>query len=107
MEKKVLAIVNNREITENELNSILMRMNPQQASQFYSAEGKNQLLNELIRQELLYSDAIDKKLDEEEEFKVIMEQIKVDYLKQYSLQSLFKTIEITVKNIKALYDKNK
>ena len=107
MEEKVLAIVNGKNITQNDLDITLKKIPPQQAAQFHSDSGKQQLLHELIKQELMYLDAIDSKLDEEEEFLTQFEMIKSDVLKQYAIHKFFSSINITDNEIADYYENNK
>ena len=60
---KVIAKVNGREITQTDMEVLLSGLQPQVAAQFYSPEGQERLLEELINQELLYTDALERKLD--------------------------------------------
>ena len=67
---KVLATINGRDVTQADMEMLVHTLGPQRAAQFNSAEGQNQLLDELINQELFYSDAMDQKFNDEEEYKV-------------------------------------
>ncbi len=55
---KVLANVNGKEITDQDVYVFLNQLNPQIAAQFRTPEGINKIADELINQELLYLDAI-------------------------------------------------
>ena len=64
MENKILATVNGKEITENDLNMAMTRF-PQENQAFFATEqGKAQLLEQLISFELVSKYAADEKLDE-------------------------------------------
>ena len=58
VENKVLAKVDEREITERDVEQFLADIGPQMAMQFQSAEGKERIVEELVNQELLYLDAL-------------------------------------------------
>ena len=69
MEKKVLATVGEKEITNLDVEGILGGLDPYQASHFNSEQGKKQILEDLVNQELLYIEAKENNLDQDEEFK--------------------------------------
>lgn len=106
-DKKVLAVVNGRNITEEDINLLLQGIPPQQASQFSSEEGKKRLLEELVSQELFYAEASDKKFYEEEDFKKELENVKITMLKQYSMKKLLNTITVTEEEMETYYNEHK
>ncbi|RKD31941.1 peptidylprolyl isomerase [Thermohalobacter berrensis] len=106
-EKKVLATVNGKEITQNDVNSLMQSLGQQRAMQFASKEGQKKLLDELINQELFYLDAIDKGLDEEEKFKKQLEQTKANLLKQYAITKFLKKITVDEDEVVNYYNENK
>ena len=63
MSQKVLAKVNGREITEKELQMFYQTLGQQVQSQFQGEEGMKRLLDELIYQELFYSEAVDANIE--------------------------------------------
>ncbi len=107
MENKILAKVGDREITQNEFDALLKQLGPQRAMQFQSEEGKKQLLNEIINQELFYYDAIEKKYDEKEEFKKELEFVKSNMLKQFAISNLLSDVKVEEEDLKEFYEKNK
>lgn len=107
MNNKVLATVEGREITEQDIDQLLQSLGPQQAMQFNSEEGKERLLEELINQELFYLDAKDKNMDEEAEFKFELERAKSSLLKQYAMRSLLSDATATEEEITEYYNQNK
>ena len=78
---KVLATVNGKEITEDIVLKFLNDLGPQVAMQFQSPEGMKKVVEELINQEVLYLDAIEQKLDEEEAFNQQLEILKEELVK--------------------------
>lgn len=104
---KVLAIVEGKEITQENLDFILKNIDPQQAMQFYSEDGQERLLEELINQELFYLDALEKGFDQDETYKKDVERVTADILKQYALVKLFSTINIDEKEIEEYYNLHK
>ena len=57
MERKVLATVGEKEITNYDVESALTSLDPYQAMHFGTEEGKKQLLEDLVNQELFYMEA--------------------------------------------------
>lgn len=107
MDAKVLAKVEGKEITELDVNRFLSELNPQIAMQFSTPEGKKQLVEELINQELIYLDAIDNKLDESPEFLKELEIMKQGLLKQYTIQQILKDVKVDEDEVKDYYEAHK
>ncbi len=85
---KVLATVNGRDVTQMDMDMLVQTLGPQRAAQFNSPEGQVQLLDELINQELFYSDAVDQKLAEDEFYKNELEKAAEQILKQYAIRKI-------------------
>lgn len=99
---KVLAVVDGREIREADFMELVQSIG-QNAGQFRSPEGQQQLLQELITQELLYSEALAMKLDEEQEFMDALEHMKSNLLKQYAMRNLLGNITVTPEEVKTYF----
>ncbi|MEG0978390.1 MAG: SurA N-terminal domain-containing protein, partial [Bacilli bacterium] len=69
MENKILASVNGKNITQQDVDMAMARFPQQNQEHFASEIGKEQLLEQLISFELLHKFAIDEQLEETEEFK--------------------------------------
>lgn len=102
-DKKVLATVNGKDITEQEAHDFLNKLSPQVAIQFRTPDGLKNLVNELINQELFYLEAIEDQLDKEEDFINRLENIKKQVLIQYTVEKLFSDIEVRDDEIKNYY----
>ncbi|MDD3225576.1 MAG: peptidylprolyl isomerase [Clostridium sp.] len=107
MENKVLAVVNGKEITEKDIQNSILRFPENKRGYFSSENGKKQLLNELISFELMYNDAVDNKLDEEENFKKQIEAMKREILAQFNVTKVLKDIKVTDKEAKDYYETHK
>lgn len=107
MKKKVLAKVNGKEITEQELNLMLKTLGPERAKQFQNKKGREILINELINQNLYLADAIDNNLAETDEFKAQMKIAKENILKQMNINKTMATINISEPAVKKYYQDNK
>ena len=106
MDNKLLAIVNGREIRESDLNGLLQGLG-QNAIQFSNPEGRAKLIDELIMQELLYSEAIEKGYDKEEEFLTVFENMKSSLIKQYAMNKLLVNTSVSDEEVKKYYEKHK
>lgn len=105
MENKVLAVVDGREVKQSDLQSLMQNLG-QNAAQFAGEEGLQHLLNEIIAQELLYSDAVASKLDAEEAFLTVLEQMKKSLLIQYAANQLMTSVTASDQEVKAFFDAN-
>ncbi|MDQ0507713.1 Putative peptidyl-prolyl cis-trans isomerase Cbf2 precursor [Aedoeadaptatus ivorii] len=106
-ENKVLASIDNVDIHESDVDAYLQSMNPQMAIQFQGEEGKKHILDELIRQELLLKDALDTKMDEEEEFQKVLADTKKSLLKSYNFSKTIEGAQIDEAEAIDFYEKNK
>lgn len=104
-EKKVMAEVGDKKITQAEVLNFIGAM--PSGEQFMSPQGMTQIADELVNQELLYIDALEKGLDKDEEFLHELEFAKSNMLKNYAMHMIFKDIEVSDEDIKNYYDNNK
>lgn len=107
MNNKVLATVNGKEITEDIVMKFLNDLGPQTAMQFQSPEGIKKVVEELINQEMLYLDAKENNLEEEEEFKDQLEIFQEGLLKQYAVNKIIKDVETNDDELKKFFEENK
>jgi len=107
MSELVLAKVNGKEIKQKDVEFFLNVLGPERAAQFDTPEGKKQLLQEIVNQELLYFQAKESKLEETEEFKDELERLKGHILKTLAIKQLFGTIEIKDEDMVKYYEENK
>lgn len=103
MENKVLAVVDGRSITQKDLFHLLQSIG-QNAMQFQSQEGQKQLVDELIMQELLYSDALAQGFQEEADYTEAVEEMKRSLLKQYAMKKLLENVDATEEEVKDYYE---
>lgn len=107
MENKILAVVNGKEITQQDLDLASMRFE-QDKQQFLATEqGKRQLLEQLIAWELLFNHAKDSGLEEKEQYKAQLEEAKRGILTQMAVEDLFSSIDVTDEEANEYYDNNK
>lgn len=106
MENKVLAVVNNREIKQSDVELLYANLGPN-AAQYKGEEGYKQLVEQLILEEMLYSEAKENKMDEAKEYQVALEQLKRSLLAQYLVSNLMSIIDVSEKEVEEYYNSNK
>ena len=105
-EQKVLATVHGRNITEADLTDLLTRLDKQTAERFQSEEGKKQLLDELVKQELMLLDALNKGYDKDPEFLNEMEKVRISLLKQYAAGRALTGVEVSEADAQKYFEEN-
>ena len=107
MERKVLATVGEKEITNYDVESALQSLDSYQAMHFNTEEGKKQLLEDLVNQELFYVEAKENNLHNDENFQTEMKKIEENMLKQYAINKVLSSITLTEEEKKAFFEANK
>lgn len=103
----VLATVEGKEITQQDVFKFLNELGPQAAAQFQSPEGIKQIVEELVNQEVIYLNAIENNLNEDEEFITEMEKVKSIVLKQYAINKLLSDVSATEGEVTEYYNDHK
>ncbi len=106
MENKILAIVNGKEIKQSDVEMLYANLGPN-AAQYKGEEGYKQLVEQLILEEMLFTDATENMLHEEADFEKALEQLKKSLLAQYSVSKLMSQIEATEEEAIAYFEENK
>lgn len=107
MENKILASVNGKNITQQDVDMAMTRF-PQQNQEYFASEiGKEQFLEQLISFELLHKFAIDGHLEETEEFKSQLELLKKDLLIQAAVKKVLDVVTISDEEVKNYFEDNK
>ncbi len=101
----VLAIVDGREVKDSDLISLMKNLG-QNGAQFQSEEGKTHLLNEIIAQELLYSEALENNTADDEAFQTVLKQMEKSLLIQYAANNLMTSIKVDDAEAKAFFEAN-
>ncbi len=105
-ENKVLATVNGKQITENDVNMFLQGLGQERAMQLNSEQGRQRVLNEIINQELFYCDAKESGLDQDEEFKQELEEMQKMVLTRYAVGKFMRDITVDDAEVVQYYDEN-
>ena len=107
MENKVLATISGVEITENDLNAIIMRYPADKRGMFNSEMGKKQLLEQMISFDLIYKLGNEMKINETEEYKANLAQVEKDLLTQITINKVLSEVTVTDEDAKKYYDQHK
>jgi len=107
MENQILASVNGKNITQQDVDMAMARF-PQQNQEYFASEiGKEQFLEQLISFELLHKFAIDEHLEETEDFKSQLELLKKDLLIQAAVKKVLDVVTISDEEVKKYFEDNK
>ena len=107
MENKVLATISGVEITENDLNAIIMRYPADKRGMFNSEMGKKQLLEQMISFDLMYKLGNEMKINETEEYKANLAKVEKDLLTQTTINKVLAEVTVTDDEAKKYYDEHK
>ncbi len=105
MENKVLATVDGREIKQSDIYSLIQSLG-ERGALFNNPQGQKQLLDEIIAQELLYSEAIEKDFESEESFITVLNEMKKSLLIQYAAKKLMASVFVTDEEIEEFFNDN-
>lgn len=104
---KIIAKVNDKEVTQEDVLKFLNEIEPEIAMQFNSPEGVQKVIDELINQELIYLDAKENNVDEEKEYKKLLEDSQRALLKSYALNKLISVVNPSEEELIKYYEEHK
>ena len=104
---KVVAKVADKEIKESDVLQFIEEIGPQVAMQFQSADGIKTIIQEMINQEILLLDAKENKLNEEEEFKVVLDHTVDNLLKNYAFSKILSKETVSDEEVEKYFEDNK
>lgn len=103
---KIVARVQDNVITEGDLDKALRTLPKQSAQQFMGPQGRKNLLTEMVNQEILYLDAMEKGLDKTEAFEMELKEIAKNLLKQHAVKAVLSNVEVSDEEVKDYYNEN-
>lgn len=103
----LVAVVNGKEISKDDVVKFLNDIGPQMAMQFQSPEGIKRVIDELVNQELLFLDAVESNLEEDKAFKDVLEATKINLLKDYAVNKIISKASATEQEMKDFFQANK
>jgi len=107
MEQKIIAVVNGKEITQNDLNNAILKFPKDRQEYLSTEEGKKQLLDQLISFELIYSYALDNEIQKDENYLIRLEAAKKELLTQTAISYILDGVKVTDEDVKDYYEANK
>lgn len=107
MENKVWAVVAGNEISDKDLNSIIMRYPEDKRGYFEEEQGKKQILEQTIAFELFNKFGEEIQLNKTAEFKEAVDNLSKEILTQMTINKILSEITVTDEDAKKFYDENK
>jgi len=104
---KLVAIVNGKEISRNDVLKFINDIGPKMAAQFQSPQGISLVIDELVNQELLYLDAVEVDMENDENFQKILQATKINLLKDYAINKIIAQAQVTEDELVEFYNANK
>lgn len=104
MKKTPIATVEGKTIYTSDLDALIKQLPQEQANQFLSPQGRHQLLDELIAQELFYLEAKESKLDESDDFKKMVKDAEEKLLKTHMIAQFMMDIVVPEEEIQKFYN---
>lgn len=105
MNEKILASVGGKNITEAEVDAMILAMG-QNGQRFNNPQGRAIVLEQLINQRLFLMDAARNLYEREPAFKAEMAKVKDDLLTNYAISKVIDPIQVSDTDAKAFYDEN-
>jgi peptidyl-prolyl cis-trans isomerase C len=103
-----LAKVGNARITQADLEKEMQNLPDYAQSMFEGKEGKKRFLDEVIKKEILYQEAVKKGLDQSPEFKQKLEEFKkLTLISELLEKEIMSKGGVTDQDVKDYYEKNK
>lgn len=107
MSEKVLAVAAGHEITEEELNILIRNYPPEQQVYMSDPRAKEQVLEQLIAFHLFAKMAEEEKIMESEEYKTMIEKMKVELLSHMAATRTVENVAVTEEEEKSFYEAHK
>lgn len=103
-----LAKVGNTKITQNDLEREFKNLPDFAQKMFEDSKGKEQFLDELIKKEMLYQEAVKRGLDKDTEFQRKVEEFrKLTLISQLLEKEIEEKTKVTEKDVRDYYEKHK
>ncbi len=106
MAEKIIAVVDGRNVTEAHLTHLINTIGPERMRQFQGEQGRAQLVQELINQELFYSEAIKNGYQEADDYLAEVEIVKANLLKSYGIRKFLEAVTFEPAAVQAYYNAN-
>lgn len=107
MEKKVLATVNGREVTEEVLQATITRFPAERQAYLATEEGKKQLLEQIVNFELMNDYGLELGYDKDATYLMQVEMAKKEILAQFTIGTVLNAVTVTETEIKEYFESNR
>ena len=107
MENKVLAVVAGNEVTDRDLDAIIMRYPEDKRMYFNNEQGKKQLLEQTIAFELMNKFGEEIELNKTTEYKETVNNLAKEILTQMTINKILSEVTITDDEAKKFFEDNK
>jgi peptidyl-prolyl cis-trans isomerase C len=106
---KVLAEVNGKKITDKDLNRVIDSLPPQYRTLKNNPQFRKQMLNNMVKEEVLYQEALKEGVDKNPQVRQEIEAMKRRIIVQYLLRKHVKPpkVKVTEREAKEFYEKNR
>ena len=105
-EDTVLATVNGKEIRSSQLELLLNQAPEEQQKGLRTREGRRQLLEEMIGQEMFYLEGIEQNIEETEAFQKELQEAKEKLIKARMIANFMAQFTVEEDEVRAYYDAN-
>ena len=106
MSQEILATVAGETITKEDLDAFLQKLPPNQKIYAENPQMRAYYLDQLVSMRLYAALGKEMKLDETEEFRMIMEDVRRELLSQFAMKETLKGIVVTEEEAKEFYNSN-
>lgn len=107
MSENVLAVAAGHEITEEELLTLIRNYPPEQQMYLMNPQGREEVLEQLIAFHLFAKMAEEEKITESEEYKTMIEKMKVELASHMAATQTIEHVKVTEEEERAFYEENK
>ena len=107
MNEKIVAVVNGRNITQEEYNEAIAKFPKDRTEYFNTPEGKKQFLDQLISWELMFNYAVDNKYEQKDSYKQQLEEARRAILAQIAIQDIVSGVSLEDNEVIEYYNQNK
>lgn len=105
MEDKVLLKVKDIEVKKSDVDKFIITMG-NEGVQFDNEEGRKQIATELMNQHLIYLDAVESGLENDEDFQKELQIAKEQILRQFAMKKVLDSVYVTDEEINDFYNSN-
>lgn len=107
MENKVWAVVAGNEITDRDIEAVIMRYPQERRASFQNEQGRQQLIEQLISFELMNKFGKEIELDKTQEYKDTIDNISKEVITSMAINKVLGDITVTDEEVQKHYDDNK